>query len=116
MPRGTINLCYPYAYRRAEAIVIGKFASHAPYGEPLKRHPRDAAFCISHVATGRAVCQVRGRKHAAVLTRMLNDSLPGFDIEESDFSEVWSERYRQFVAGAQFTIHHYLKEHPEAKL
>lgn len=78
-----------------DALVCGKFAAHAIDGAPLKYLKPSAWYSVSHVATGRKVCEIQGRNIAVKLARRL-DTLLIEDFTAADFAGKWSERYRAF--------------------
>lgn len=96
----TIQIQYCDKTLTVEVLVRGKFAAHAIDGSPLKYIKPSSWYAVSHVATGRKVCEIEGRDVAVKLAKQL-DGLLTEDFTADDFSGVWSERYASFFAKAK---------------
>lgn len=77
-----------------DAHVRGAFAVHAPDGTPLRYHKKEWWYMVTHVRTGYAVCEVKGRDKALRIARDLNRFLPEGDFTVADFE---TEKYKAFV-------------------
>lgn len=95
----TIKVSLIEGTREIEAVVVGKFAAHPSWLQPIDRDNAKAWHTVTHLATGLSIAGASGRTEAKRLARQL-DAVITADITARDYA-ARNKRYKAFASAVR---------------